>query len=57
MLDPDHRDLLPPGFTDKAADVRDDRVATVCLRDDAVLHVDDEERGVGPVLQRGHGSP
>jgi hypothetical protein len=23
--------------------------------DDAVLHVDDEERGVRPVLKRGHG--
>jgi hypothetical protein len=26
-------------------------------RDDAVLHVDDEEGGVRPVLERGHGLP
>src|ERR1035438_5079504 len=38
-------------------DVRDDRVALVSLSDDAVLHIDDEERGIRPLLECGHGLP
>ena len=57
MLDPDDGDLLPPRLLDEAADVRDDRVALVRPLDDAVLHVDDEECGVRPVLECGHGFP
>jgi hypothetical protein len=44
-------------FSNQAADVRDNRVALVSPLDDAVLHVDDEERGVRPVLECGHGLP
>ena len=57
VLDPDHGDPFPPRLADKAADIRHDSVAIVRLGDDAVLHVDDEERGVGPVLQCAHGVP
>jgi hypothetical protein len=42
VLDPDNGDPFPPRLLDKAADVRDDRVALVSPRDDAVLRVDDE---------------
>src|SRR5262249_62239234 len=41
VLDPDNGDPFPPRLLDKAADVRDDRVALVSPFDDAVLHVDD----------------
>ena len=57
VLDPDDGNLLLPGLLDEAADVGDDRVAGVCSPDDAVLHVDDEERGVRPLLECGHGLP
>jgi len=57
VLDPDNGDPFPPRLLDKAADVRDDRVALVSPLDDAVLHVDDEECGVRPVLECGHGLP
>jgi hypothetical protein len=57
VLDPDNGDPFPPRLLDKAADVRDDRVALVSPLDDAVLRVDDEECGVRPVLERGHGLP
>ena len=57
VLDPDDGDPFPPRLLDKAADVRDDRVALVSPLDDAVLHVDDEECGVRPVLECGHGLP
>jgi hypothetical protein len=56
VLDPDNGDLFPPRLVDKAADVRDDRVALVRSLDDAILHVDDQERGVRPILECGHGS-
>jgi hypothetical protein len=39
---------------DEAADVGDDRIALVGPLDDAVLHVDDQECGVRPVLECGH---
>src|SRR5882762_13834 len=42
---------------DKPGDVCDDRVANVSPRDDAVLHVDDEERGVRPFIECRHKSP
>ena len=35
----------------------DDVVAPMSALDDAVLHVDDEEGGVRPVLECGHGLP
>jgi hypothetical protein len=57
VLDPDNGDLFPPRLLDKAADVRDDRVALVRPLDDAILHVDDEECGVRPVLECRHGLP
>ena len=47
---------VPARLVDEAADVGDDRVAFVRPRHDPVLHVDDEECGVRPVLQCGHGS-
>src|SRR2546430_9873201 len=55
VLDPDNGDPFPPRLLDKAADVGDDRVALGSPLDDAVLHVDDEECGVRPVLECGHG--
>src|SRR5215207_987985 len=54
VLDPDHGDPFTPRLLDKTADLRDDRVALVCPLDNAVLHVDDEECGVLPVLECGH---
>ncbi len=57
VLDPDDGDPFPPRLLDKAADVRNDRVALVSPLDDAVLHVDHEERGVRPVLECRHGLP
>jgi hypothetical protein len=57
VLDPDDGYLLPPGLLDEAADVRDDRVAFVRALEGAVLHVDDEERGVRSVLECGHWAP
>src|SRR5207237_9095206 len=57
VLHPDDGDPFPPRLLDKAADVRDDRVALVSPLDDAVLHVDDEECGVRPVLECSHGLP
>ncbi len=56
VLDPDNGDPFPPRLLDKAADVRDDRVALVGLRHDAVLHVDDEKCGIRPT-ECGHVSP
>jgi hypothetical protein len=53
----DDGDLLPPRLVDKAADVRDDRVTFVIPVDDAVLHVDDEQCRVRPVLECGHVLP
>jgi hypothetical protein len=43
--------------TDGKVRVRDHRVALMGPGDDAFLHVYDEERGVRPVLERGHGLP
>jgi hypothetical protein len=57
VLDPDDGDLLPPGLLDEAADVRDDRVSLVRALEGAVLHVDDEDRGVRSVIECGHGPP
>src|SRR5207247_8229545 len=57
VLDPDNGDPLPPRLFDQGADVRDDSVALGSPLDDAVLHVDDEECGVRPVLECGHGLP
>jgi hypothetical protein len=57
VLDPDNRDPFPPRLRSKAADLRDDLVAFVGSADDAVLYVDDEERGLRPVLECGDGPP
>lgn len=57
MLDPDNGCPFPPCLLNKVADVRDDRVALVRPLDDAVLHVNDDECGVRPVLECGHGLP
>jgi hypothetical protein len=57
VLDPDNGYPFLPRLLDKVADVRDDRVALGSSFDDAVLHVDDEECGVRPVLECGHGLP
>ena len=57
MLDPDDRDIFPPRLLDKAADIRDDRVAIVSPLDDAVLHVDDEKCRVRSFLECGHSLP
>ena len=57
VLDPDDGDLFAPRLVDKAGDVRDDRVALMRRPDDAVLHVDDNKRGVRPFLECGHGFP
>jgi hypothetical protein len=55
VLDPDNGDPFPSRLLDKAADVRDDRVALVRPPDDAVLYVDDEQCGVRPIQECGHG--
>src|SRR6476659_3556027 len=55
VLDPDDGDLLPASLLDEAADVCDDCVSLVRALDDAVLNVDDEEGGVRPILECGHG--
>ena len=55
VLHPDHRHLLRPGLVDEGADVGDDPVALVRLAHDAVLHVDDEQRGPRPTGESGHG--
>jgi hypothetical protein len=56
VLDPDDRHPLQARPLDEAPDVRDDRVALVGPFEDAVLRVDDEERRVRPVRERGHRS-
>jgi hypothetical protein len=55
VLDPDHRRLLAPGLADQGVDVGDHGVTVVSALNDAVLDVDDDEGGVGSVLERGHG--
>ncbi len=57
MLHPDHRYVFAARLLDETADVRDDRVASRRALDDAVLHVDDEERCVRPVIECGHALP
>jgi hypothetical protein len=53
VLDPDDGDLVAPRLLDETRDVRDDLAALVGARDDAVLHVDDEQRRVRPARERG----
>jgi hypothetical protein len=55
VLHPDHGDPFLPRLLDQAADIRDDGVACVRFGDDAVLHIDDQQCGVRPVLECGHG--
>ena len=47
--DPDHGDVLGAGPVDEGADVGHDGVARVGAGHHADLHVDDEQRGTGPV--------
>jgi hypothetical protein len=54
VLDPDSGNVFPPSRLDEVSDVRDDRVAVMSIFNDAVLHIDDEERGVGTVLEGCH---
>src|SRR5262245_16213251 len=54
VLHPDHGHMLTTRLVDQRRDLGDDLVARVCSRDDGVLHVDDEQGGVGPVLERAH---
>ena len=56
VLHPDDRHLLPACSLDQPGDVGDHGVPLVRALDDAVLHVDHEDGGVGSVSQRGHGS-
>ena len=46
VLDPDDGDLFPSRLLGEAGDIGDDSVAVVRVLDDAVLDVDDQERGV-----------
>src|SRR5262249_60876068 len=60
LVESQARDILvmfPPGLLHEAANVRNDRIALVIALDDTFLHVDDEECGVRPVLECGHGLP
>ena len=57
VLDPDNGNAFPPRLLDKTPDVRDDCVTLVSPRDDAALHVDDEERCFTPILECRHGLP
>src|SRR6185437_14307851 len=57
VLHPDDRDVARAGFLDHGADVRHHAVPLVGAAHDSVLHVDNEERGVRAVLQRGHRLP
>lgn len=54
MLHPDDRDTVAPRLVDEPADVRDDRVARMRVLDDTVLHVDNQECGIRPVLESAH---
>jgi hypothetical protein len=54
MLHPDDRDIRLPGLLDEAGDVGHHRIPLVRSADDSVLHVDDQQSGIRPVLQRGH---
>jgi hypothetical protein len=57
VLDPDDGDLLLARLVDEAADVGDHRIALVSFLDDALLHIDDEQCGVRPILKCGHRFP
>ena len=57
VLNPDHRHPVPARALDEAADCRHDRVTFMGPLDGRVLHVDDQECGVRPVLKCGHGLP
>jgi hypothetical protein len=54
VLDPDDRNLFSPRLLDEAGDIRHDHIALVSPLDDAVLYVDHEKGGVGPVRECGH---
>jgi hypothetical protein len=49
VLDPDDRDTLLARPVDKGPDVGDDGIALICVANDALLDVDDEEGGIGSI--------
>jgi len=57
VLHPDHGRVLGARLVDHGADVRDHVVAVVGVGHDAVLDVDDEQRGARAVGQGRHGNP
>src|ERR1041384_7612482 len=57
VLHPHDGHVCLAGLVDELGDVRHDRVTRVGAGDYAVLHVDDEEGSVWPVLERGHRVP
>ena len=54
VLHPDHRDLLGAGLVDQGVDVGDHLVALVGVGHHVVLHVHDQQGGVGTIWQAGH---
>jgi hypothetical protein len=54
MLNPDDRNSVPPCLLNQDVNVRYNRSPRMSSRHDTVLHVDDEECGVWPVVERGH---
>ena len=56
VLDPHDRDVLGARPVDERTDVGDHLLALVGLGRVALLHVDDEQRGVGSIGKRGHGT-
>ena len=57
MPDPDNGNTFPARLLDKAADVRHNLIALIIPGHDAVLDIDDEQRGGWPVAESCHGSP
>ena len=54
MLHPDDVDVGSACFLDDLRDVGNDVGAVVRTTDNAVLYVDDEQRGLGSVVERRH---
>jgi len=49
VLEPDDLNTPFASFVDERADVGDDRVALMCIGHDALLDVDHQQGGVGPI--------
>jgi hypothetical protein len=56
VLHPDHGHVLRASLANQGVDVRDHAVAVMGVGHYPVLDVDDEQRGVRPIGQGGHGS-